>query len=104
MSSTNSVWRDLATKKRAKADVTNVPSCVGRVPVSQGMCIFKSREVGFFCVVCTSEFSNVNERFEHEALDHTKLQGIPERFQTTWVKAVIECGKTFDLVIRTNLG
>ena len=54
-------------------------------------------------MVCTSEFSNLNEGFEHEALDHTNLQGIPERFQTTWVKTVIECGKTFDLVIRKKL-
>ena len=94
----------LQPRKEPRLMLPMCPHVWAWVPVSQGICVFKTRGIGFFCVLCTSEFSNVNERFEHEALDHTKLQGIPERFQTTWVKAVIECGKTFDLVIRSNLG
>ena len=64
-----------------------------------------ARGQDFFCLLlCGTEFNLVNERVDHEGLDHTLLEGqIPLRFTCPWVKVMTVEGLVFDLEIRTDI-
>ena len=91
--------------RKAKAgDITECALNELRTTFYKECALCAARGQGLFCLICGTEFNLVNERVDHEGLDHTLLEGlIPLRFTCPWVKVMTVDGLLFDLEIRTDI-